>query len=525
MNSSVKRAVVAVLVLLLVMSLVGFAALAFSDEETTGPSSAPHTPSPSGAPQTMPSTPVALAAYYDQSLDWQPCDSDDAHDCTTLAVPLDYADPTGERLELALLRVPARQPELKVGSLVVNPGGPGGEGTSYAAAAGSAFGRPLLAHFDVVGLDPRGVGASSAIDCLSDEQLDTYVASEPEPDTAAELAELQRQLDEFGTGCVERSGALASHVSTVEAARDLDVLRAVLDQPRLDYFGASYGTKLGATYAQLFPTHVGRMVLDGALDLSIGPRDLALQQATGFETALRAYVANCVDSGNCFLGDSVEDGIARIQQFLAEVEASPLPTSGERQLTGGAAYYGLITPLYNRDYWTVLSLALRSAFDGNGTSMLLLADAYAGRGPAGYLNNSIEANYAINCLDEPRSIPLAQVAEQIPAFEKASPTFGAVFAHGLAACSSSVARSTVTVPDNDASGAAPLLVIGTSRDPATPLRWAVALADQLSSAILVTRDGDGHTGYHSDNPCVDSTVEDYLVDGVVPSGDVDCPAP
>ena len=521
-----RRLVVWTMVVLLIVSVAGLSALALTQGDDPSSARPPvRSPSPSAGPAAMPPTPAGLESYYGQSVDWQPCDGDRSNDCATMRVPLDYAKPAGESIELALLRVPASAPDARVGSLVVNPGGPGGPGTSYAAGGESVWGAPLLSHFDIVGFDPRGVGDSTAIDCLSDGQLDSYLASDPDPDTAAEDAEFEQQLDEFGAGCVARSGALASHVTTVEAARDLDVLRAVLDEPRLDYFGASYGTKLGATYAELFAQNVGRMVLDGALDLSISPRELTLQQAVGFETALRSYVANCVDSGNCFLGGSVDEGIARIQRFLADTEQSPLPTNGERVLTGGSAYYGLITPLYDRKYWNLLSLSLRQAFDGDGTSMLLLADAYASRGSAGYLNNTIEANYAINCLDDPTSVPVAKVPAQLPAFEKASPTFGAVFAYSLAACGGSAARSSIKAPHNDAAGAAPLLVIGTTRDPATPLRWAQAMADQLSSAVLVTRDGDGHTGYNAGNGCVDTVVEDYLVDGTVPPADVDCPAP
>jgi pimeloyl-ACP methyl ester carboxylesterase len=519
------RALAVGLVVLVMLVAGAGAATTFLLDQGGDPQIPPHTPSPSGSPSPMPATDPKLAAYYDQQLDWQTCD-DDNNQCATMQVPVDYAHPDGQTLDLALLKVPAAEPDQKVGSLVVNPGGPGVPATSYAAAGDSYWGDPLLAHFDIVGLDPRGTGESAAVDCLPDDQLDAYLASDPDPDTATEVAESQRETRDFGAGCVANSGALASHVSTVEAAMDMDILRAVLGEPRLDYFGASYGTELGATYAELFPKRIGRMVLDGAVDLSIGPRDSAIQQAVGFETALRAYVANCVDSGSCFLGATVDEGITRIQQFLSDVDAHPLPTQGDRELTVGNAVYGIITPLYERQYWNLLTLSLRQAFGGDGSSLLLLADAYAMRNPNGtYASSLVEANYDINCLDDPTSIPMSQVPDEIPAFEKASPTFGAIFAYGLTTCSGFTPRSTVPVPHNAAEGAPPLLVIGTTRDPATPLRWAVALAKQLSSAILVTRDGDGHTGYHSENPCVDATVEDYLIDGTVPAADVDCPAP
>jgi pimeloyl-ACP methyl ester carboxylesterase len=519
----VRRALVGLVVLVLLVAGAGAALSLVRDNSGNDGDRSTHQPSPSGPVPAMPVTDPGLAAYYDQQVDWVPCHEDD--ECATMRVPLDYAKPDGDSIELALLRVPAAVPDHRIGSLVVNPGGPGAPGTSYAAAGSTYWGDALLDHFDLVGFDPRGTGHSAAIDCLTDSQLDAYLASDPSPDTPAEVATYNQWTRNFGAGCAGHSGALAAHVTTVEAARDMDVLRAVLGEPRLNYFGASYGTKLGATYAELFPKRVGRMVLDGALDLSLDAHDRAIEQAVGFETALRAYVGNCVDSGDCFLGDSVDAGIQRIQTFLADVDSTPLKTQGDRDLTVGSAVYGIITPLYDRQYWTLLSLSLKQAFAGDGTSLLLFADVYANRNPNGeYANNSLEANYDINCLDDPTSIPISKVPAELPAFEQASPTFGETFAYALTSCAGFTPRTTVPVPHNRAVGAPPLLVIGTTRDPATPLRWAVALAGQLSSAVLVTRDGDGHTGYHSDNTCVDTTVEDYLVDGTVPAADVDCPA-
>jgi pimeloyl-ACP methyl ester carboxylesterase len=525
----VRRVLVGLAVLVLLGAGAGAAFTIISggsDDGSDDGEPATHKPSPSAAPGALPPSDPKLADFYDQKLDWQPCHDGDDDECATMKVPLDYAHPQGESINLALLKVLAREPDSKVGSLVVNPGGPGAPGTSYAAAGDTYWGDALLDHFDIVGFDPRGTGDSTSVDCLTDEQLDDYLASDPVPDSSAELAEFENGARAFSEGCLTNSGALAAHVSTVEAARDMDVLRALLGEPSLDFFGASYGTKLGATYAQIFPTRVGRMVLDGAVDLALDHRDTAIQQAAGFETALRAYVGNCVDSGDCFLGDSVDAGIARIQQLLADLEATPLPAQDDRKLTAGNAFYGIAAPLYDRKYWNVLSLSLRQAFGGDGSTLLLLSDSYATRNPDGsYATNLLEANWDINCLDDPTSIPISKVVDVIPAFEKAAPTFGDAFAYPLANCSGFTPRSTQPVPHNKARGAPPLLVIGTTRDPATPLRWAVALADQLASAVLVTRDGDGHTGYHSDNSCVDATVEDYLVDGTVPSADVDCPAP
>jgi pimeloyl-ACP methyl ester carboxylesterase len=514
----VRRVVVAIVVLALLGSGVGLVAAGLLGDDPAGRSGSYPEPTPEAGSEVAP-TP-ALADFYDQDLDWQACDD---HECATLTVPLDYAEPRGRTIDLALLRVPARAERL--GALVVNPGGPGSPGTEYAAAAGQVFGRPLLEHLDVVGFDPRGTGRSAPVDCLSDQQLDAYLALDPSPDDAGERAALLDSLDEFGQGCAATDPQLAAHVSTIEAARDMDVLRSALGRVQLDYFGASYGTKLGATYAELFPDQVGRFVLDGAVDVSATSRELSLGQARGFETALRAYVENCVQTvDSCYLGDSVESGLAAITDFLAEVDAQPIPTSDGRQLTVGSSFYGIVTPLYVREYWYVLSASLRAAFGGNGAGLLALADIYASRDPesGGYTNNSAEAILAINCLDDPFAIRPGRVAAELPAFRAASPTFGDVFAWGLVGCRGQVAESTEEPLTIDGAGAAPIVVVGTTRDPATPYEWAQALADQLDSAVLVTRDGDGHTGYNVGNDCVDDAVEDYLLEGTVPDDGLTC---
>ena len=501
------------------LAVGAFAALvSLGDDEGGSTSSLPSTTTPEpGA--TQPPEP-GLEQFYSQELTWDSCG--DAY-CSTLTVPVDYADPGGETIELALLKVPAADPAARIGSLVVNPGGPGAPGTDYAASASDVFRQPILDAYDIVGFDPRGTGHSAPVDCLSDAELDAYVAEDPDPDTDAEVSDYMRSVEALGRGCAERSGDLAAHVTTVEAARDMDVLRAALGESQLDYFGASYGTKLGATYADLFPERVGRMVLDGAVDLSISSRQLSLQQAAGFETALRAYVADCIAQGDCVLGDSVEEGLATIKGLLDQVDQDPMPTSGSRDLEVGNAFYGIVLPLYNRDYWPYLTQGLEAALDGDGTLLLRFSDIYNSRSArGGYTDNSTEANYAINCLDNPWSIPADEVPAQLPAFEKASPTFGTVFAWGLTGCGGIEVEATEHDRHIDAVGAAPIVVVGTTRDPATPYQWAQHLADQLDSGVLVSRDGDGHTGYNSGNECVDTAIEDYLVDGTVPEDGLSC---
>jgi len=478
-------------------------------------------PSPLESPdESAPATEADLSEFYDQKVSWEDCRGDKM--CATIEVPLDYADPDAKSITLSMIKVPAGSARQRVGSLVVNPGGPGGSGIDYAAQTSLYFGSALLQAFDIVGFDPRGVGESTPVDCVDDGELDEFVASDPDPDNAAERRTADQLLSELGQGCAETSGDLAAHISTLEAAKDIDIIRSVLGEKRLSYFGASYGTLLGATYADLFPENVGRMVLDGAIDPSLSVEETSLVQAKGFETALRAYVGRCVDAGSCFLGDDVDAGVSRIRSFLDEVDQRPLDTSGDRQLASGNAVLGIWAPLYDEEYWSLLDMALKSAFNGDGTTLLTLSDAYTSRGPEGYLDNSLEALYAINCLEPGKSIPMSQVPGRIETFEQASPTFGAIFAYGLASCAGWPFQNDDVREPINAEGAAPILVIGTTRDPATPLEWAEGLASQLESGILVRRDGDGHTGYNVGNACVDDVVESYLVSARTPRSDVSC---
>jgi pimeloyl-ACP methyl ester carboxylesterase len=488
-----------------------------SKEPVAVPSSSPAGPDASeSAP--MPSTDPALQRFYDQKLKWHECGR---AECTQLTVPLDYDNPRGQTLKLAVLKVPAQGH--RIGSLVVNPGGPGGSGVQYAAAGSLQFGRELSDAYDIVGFDPRGVAQSDPLECVNTQQLDRLIAFDPDPDDDAERAEMDRLIHGFGQGCLDHSGDLARHMSTKEVARDMDILRSALDERKLDYLGSSYGTLIGATYADMFPDHVGRFVLDGAIDPSLSNEQLSLQQAQGFETALRAYVKDCVDRGGCFLGASVDQGVKTIQDFLASVENRPLPTDGGRELTEGLAMIGIWMPLYVKEYWGQLSTGLEQALDdGKGDVLLSLADMYTSRGPSGYTDNSMEALYAVNCLDHDDYIATKDVPSHFAQFERVSPTFGRAFAYGLSTCSNWPVKSGQHTVALHAKGAPPIVVIGTTRDPATPLKWAQALASQLDSGRLITRDGDGHTGFQRGNSCVDDAVERWLIDGKVPKQNLMC---
>jgi pimeloyl-ACP methyl ester carboxylesterase len=511
-----KRFVAAIALVVLVVLVAG-AGIVATRGVGTGAGGPTPVALPEASPAAEPPSP-ALAEFYSQKLAWSDCNDGDR--CARLTVPLDYHHPGGRTISLAVLEVPASGSSL--GSLVVNPGGPGAPGTSYAASR--HFGEPLLDHFDVVGFDPRGTGASSPVDCLSDAQFSQYLASDPDPRTPAEVATFKHWQHTLAAGCSQRSGDLAAHVSTVESARDMDILRAALGESTLTYLGASYGTELGATYAQLFPQRVGRFVLDGAVDPTLSGRAMSLQQAAGFQDALDSYLSNCVTSSvGCFLGRTVPAGEQTISALLDRLAEHPIPTSDGRELTSGDAYYGIAAALYDRSTWIVLSAGLRSALQGDGSLLMTLADAYADRNPDGtFRSNLLEAFYTISCLDNPSSIPFAKVPSQFPAFEKASPVFGRTNAWGLTSCRGFTPRSDEKVPVIHAKGAAPIVVIGTTRDPATPFQWAVDLAHQLDSGVLVKRDGDGHTGYQTGNTCIDDVVESYLVSGKVPADGTSC---
>ena len=305
--------VAAMLAGLLVVGVAGFVTyrLVGDDDATpTPPPAPPRRPRPA-RPRPEPEVPAELREFYDQELDWSGCGE---NECARLTVPLDYAEPDGETIEIALLRVRATGSGDRVGQLVVNPGGPGGSGVDYAAGGESVFGSTLARYYDIVGFDPRGVGDSDGLECATTAQTDDFLAADPDPDTAAEVRRNDRLTRAYGEGCLERSGDLARHVSTVEVARDVDVLRGALGENQLDWFGASYGTTIGATYAELFPGNVRRMVLDGAVAQNIPDDEAAIDQARGFQTALDAYLRDCLEKG-CFLGEDLGEAQRRLQRI------------------------------------------------------------------------------------------------------------------------------------------------------------------------------------------------------------------
>lgn len=480
-------------------------------------------PSVSVSPQSPPPGTQGLDRFYSQQLAWTGCSG---AECAQLTVPVDYAQPTGATIEISVLRVPAKKSGDRLGSLVVNPGGPGGSGVDYARAADFIVGKDVRNRYDVVGFDPRGVGRSSPIDCLSDAGLDAFLGADPTPDDAAEEQQFAAGAAGFAASCAKNAGPLLAHVSTEDAARDMDVLRAALGEEKLTYLGKSYGTYLGATYADLFPQQVGRFVLDGVVAPDLTSAEINLGQAEGFERATRAWAQYCVSEGDCPLGDSVDSVMEGLRGFLADVDAAPLPKTGDGSvpaLTEGWASLGIAAAMYDQGAWRTLVDAMTDAVDGDGTALMQLADQYADRNPGGgYAGNIMEVIYAVNCLDKPESDSVPEHQALADAAAERAPTWGRYLAWSSLPCGSWPFEPTNEPHEIRAEGAEPIVVIGTTRDPATPYEWSVRLHDQLAKASLISFDGDGHTAYTRSNSCVDDAVDGWYVDGKLPKDGLRC---
>jgi len=488
------------------------------------------------APGLASSAPSTLEAYYAQRLDWRPCDN--GFECARLLVPFDYARPGGRRFSLPVVKLPAAQPSRRVGALVVNPGGPGGSGADYALGARTEFPPAVLARFDIVGFDPRGVAASEpALTCLTGPQLDTYLATDEMSASAAQLAQVVAQAKLYAARCEQNSAALLPYVGTRNAARDMDVLRAALGEARLSFLGKSYGTYLGAWYAQLFPRRVRALVLDGAVDPDTPSLQADITQAEGFQVAFRSFAAWCLAAPGCPLrgaggaaagkgvsAGSVNAATARLYALIVRANSVPLANQlGNGQVADGALLLnGVAAALYGKSTWTDLKTGLAQAFAGNGTVLVQLANLLLERNPDGTYANLVDADTSISCLDRPWPRSLATWQAAAAAAARAAPLFGAPIVWGNLPCAYWPVPSDPP-PRIRAAGARPILVVGTLRDPATPYRWAQALAADLSSGVLLGWNGDGHTAYGEGSSCVDTIVNDYLIGLSVPRSGMVCP--
>lgn len=483
---------------------------------------------PEAAPRPTSSKPAdtegvaaELLPFYEQELEWIDCGG---FDCTTVTAPLDWADPAAGEIELSVIRSRAEGGGEAIGSLLTNPGGPGASGVDLIRDSLSfAVGDAVRERFDVIGFDPRGVGQSTAVRCFDAADMDAYLFDIPANarGTDAWTDELTTRNADFAQACDANSDGILPFITTENAARDMDLLRAVLGDRQLNYLGYSYGTFLGATYAKLFPERVGRLVLDGAIDPSVSGLDVGTTQGVGFESALRAYMADCLEDDGCPFRGSVDEAMADLGTLLATVDADPIPSADGRLLGADALMTAIVAALYSPDSWAYLTEALAGALEGDAETAFLLADFYYNRQGGQYLDNSTEAFRAYNCMDYPLDATPEEEAAAEALLAAEAPTVAPYWA-GPDPCEAWPYPPTGVREPISADGAAPIVVVGTTNDPATPYEWSVSLADQLASGVLVTRVGEGHTGYNKGNACVDAAVETYLLDGTPPEDGVRC---
>lgn len=451
-----------------------------------------------------------LGPYLKQTWDWRECGS--GTKCAEVLAPLDYQGSSARAVTLALRLKPATKSP-KLGSLFINPGGPGGSGKELV----TSFKTAGLEQYDIVGWDPRGTGDSTPVRCLSDVELDTFLSLDGSPDTAAERQSLLRANYDFGQACWERNGDLLNHVGTIETVRDLDLLRQLLGDHELNFVGYSYGTRIGAGYAELFGANTGRLVLDAAVNITA---DDSVIQAQGFDLALGNFATWCA-AHSCGLGASRAEVQATIAKLFDDLDAKPLVV-GDRKLTESLAVSGVAAVLYSGEPgWEVLSVALQRAIRGEGARLLKAADVLNSRDSAGHFSSRLYAFRAVSCLDATdHGVLDADRIWQVD--QRKAPIFGRYFGPDYACALWPAKPSPAADLHPVGARARPLLVIGSTGDNAAPYQFAESMARQLESATLITYEGAGHGSYGGKSACIDEVVVSYLVAGRVPRGAVRC---
>ncbi len=483
--------------------------------------------------------PPGLERFYDQQLSWGPCApfavtaadaqafADPALDCTSVTVPLDYADPAGETATVAVLR--RRATGDRIGSLLLNPGGPGASGTGFASSiAASLAGGPIPERFDLIGFDPRGVGASRpAIDCETDAERDEERVDIEADSSPAGVALLEADSQEFVDRCVERSGVeLLANAGTRDVVRDLDVMRAALGDDQLTYAGFSYGTFIGAKYAEVFPDRVRALLLDGAVDPAQDPVESTVAQAAGFQLAFDAFAADCATQPDCPLGTDPAGATAVFQQLTRPLLDRPVPVGDGRELGYSDALTGVVQAMYSEQLWEPLRFGLQELASGSGRLLMLLADIYEGRAQDGSYDNKLEAFRAVTCVDDPRITDPAVLLEIDTRYRQVAPfrDDGRDPVAARPACAFWPVPPTTEPALPDVEGLDPVLVVAVTGDPATPYEAGVRLAEQLGARLL-TVEGNQHTVAFRGVACVDDIAAAYLIDLRLPDGNGTCTIP
>jgi pimeloyl-ACP methyl ester carboxylesterase len=438
-------------------------------------------------------------------------------ECAHLRVPLDYDDPSKGTISLNVERRPADDESQRVGSLLVNPGGPGVGGTLLVEQADAAFSPTLLDRFDIVAWDPRGTGASSPVDCVDD--LDPYFDLDPSPDTPAERQALIDAAKKWDDACQKKDGEFLPYISTQDTAKDMHSIRQALGGDKVSYFGVSYGSELGATYATMFPGDVRAMVIDGASDPNSGFEADSRQSTIGIERAFDKALDACSNDRKCPFGNG--DAGAAFDKLWAKIDADPVPVSsdGRPPVGQGVALYGVISTLYDEGSWPALYHALASLQQGDGDPMLDLYDQYLERNPDGSWSNAFEGLIAINCLDDPGPTDPEQIDKEAKDLGVLAPRLGyAANVNFQCAFWPAKQKPPITVTGKDAG---PIVVVGTLGDPVTPIESTRNMAAALEKGVLVTVDANRHTGYGV-NDCIVRAVDNYLVSLKVPAANTTC---
>jgi pimeloyl-ACP methyl ester carboxylesterase len=420
-----------------------------------------------------------------------------------------------------MIRAAALDRDERIGSLFMNPGGPGASGVEFVRDSVTSFPDEIRERFDIVGFDPRGVNSSTAIRCI--DNLDGHAALDPSPDDAAELTELVDAAEAYAKACARRNDATLAYLSTDAVARDLDLLRASVGDDALTYLGFSYGTLIGARYAQLFPDRIRAMALDGGMDPSLDLASLRAGQAKGFEGALRRFLEDCASRTKCDFHEG-GDSARAFDRVMASIDRQPIPAPllNDGRLVGpGHAWTAVLAALYSESFWPILATALAQAKDGDGSLMLVISDPYRGRKSNGSYSNLQDAYVANICLDYPAPEAVDDFSGWAAELDEAAPHFAEFVAYNDLICSFWAVPPQGMPHRVSAEGAPPIVVVGTTGDPATPYAWSVSLAEQLDSGVLITREGEGHTGY-ADSVCVQDAVDEYLIELTVPEDGLTC---
>jgi len=482
------------------------------------------TASPAPGP-TESGVPAGFKSIYEQQVFWNPCN--DGFDCTTVSAPVDWSDPESDRIQLAVVR--QESTNTTKGSLLTNPGGPGGSGFDF-VSYGYAVTPAAKADYDVIGWDPRGVGRSTRVTCYTDpKQTDEalYATFADPYESQGWLDELASRERDFASACQANSGELLAHMDTASNARDMDLIRAVVASDKLNYVGYSWGTYLGTVYAQLFPQNVGRMVLDGAYDPSLTGFELSQQRMVGFDLAFRSYMQACLDGTGCPFSGDIAAALGQATDLIASADSAALVNADGRVLDTATLGTAVANSLYYQAYWADLTTLLTAFAAGDPGPAFAAADNYNGRFADGsYPGNGLEVTLAVACLDYDLAGDQVATRDRLAQIDAAAPIVGTFIARDDFAVADTACRDwpvpPAALPTTWDAPTGPIVVVGTTRDPATPYVWSQALVGLLSDAVLITRDGDGHTGYNKSNSCVDTAVDAYLLDGVVPASDPQC---